>query len=319
MSRFRKSCVAATVLAGVLLLIAVERGWFAAEPTSRGKTVTEWLDRLVLYEYQTSPQGVEMVVRSPEDVARDPAVEALVRIGPRATPILVERLQERGQWDPKEGSSHRVKLWARWVWNRIRRGGQAQAPTPDRWSTFQRQRKNAAAYALLVLGTNANAGFARFMEAYAEAPKHESISGTPIPGPPVGVYPSTVVKMARATHLERRDEFVSEIHKGLQHTNAWCRIVAVQCVTAFPGKLGIWKDDVLKLTTDPDDRVQEAALLQLLQIVQQDKLLAILPASEIGRAATAVADYPANSERLRGLARTVSDLAIEKEKGLRKE
>jgi hypothetical protein len=313
MSRVKKASVVVIAVAAVaLFFVGVERAWFAAEPTSGGKTVTEWLDRLALYEYRTTARGVARVPRSPEHVARDPAVEALVSIGPKATPILVARLQERAQWDRSEGRLHPVKMWGQWLWNRFRRADMGRPPAPDRWSDFQRKRKNAAAYGLLVLGTNANAGFGRFLEAFAEASKHESVSGTQVPGPPAGIYPGDVTEMARKTHPQRRDELVSEIHNGLHHTNAWGRILAVQCISAFPEELARWKDDLLGLTTDQDDQVQEAALLQLLTLAQQDDLLAILPASEIGRAATAVAENPARSERLRGLAQTVSDLANEK-------
>jgi hypothetical protein len=50
MSRVKKVIIIVAAVAVALLFVGVERAWFAAEPVWRGKTVTEWLDHLVLYE-----------------------------------------------------------------------------------------------------------------------------------------------------------------------------------------------------------------------------------------------------------------------------
>ena len=73
MSRKVKASIVFAVLAVVLFFIGTQRAWFATEPAWRGKTVTEWLDRLVLYDFQTDATGTAMVPRSPERIATDPA------------------------------------------------------------------------------------------------------------------------------------------------------------------------------------------------------------------------------------------------------
>jgi len=307
MSRLARAIILLAVFAVVLLFVGSQRAWFAAEPAWRGKTVTEWLDRLVLYDFQTDATGTAMVPRSPERIATDPALEALLRIGPKATPILAKRLMERAQWDPNES---RAKLWGRWLWGRVRHATPASIPAPDKWSEFQRRRKNAAAFTLLALGTNAHAGFGSFMEAYATAPKHESVSGTRIPGPPVGVYPHLVAQLATEVFPERKGEIFAEILKGLQHTNAWCREVAIECVSAFPEQLPRWKRLLLQLSKDEDESVRLAALGELLMIVQQPELHDAMTPAEIELEAKAVTEDAAASSRVKELAEVVLKLAM---------
>jgi hypothetical protein len=162
---------------------------------------------------------------------------------------------------------------------------------------------------LVILGTNTSAGFGRFMEAYAAAPKHESIARTPVPGPPVGAHPNRVARMVKKTHPQRRQEMVAEISRGFQHTNAWCRVVALECVLELPEELGRWKKDLLRLTSDKDAMVREAALGQLLNIVQIKERRAVVPASDIWSAANAVVEDTNASQRVRELAGIVRKLA----------
>jgi hypothetical protein len=310
MSRVRKGIIAVAVVAVVLLIVGTERAWFAAEPAWRGKTVTEWLDRLVLYECRTNAVGISTIPRSPQRLARDPALAAILKMGSKATPILLQRLEERAQWDRAAGAVPRTKLWIRWGWDRLRHIV-ASPPAPAGWSEFQLARKNAAAFSLLALGTNANAGFGRLMEAYAAAPKHQSVSRTSIPGPPVGVYPSLVTRLAKQALPGREEEMIGDIMKGLQHTNAWCRVVAAECVWVFPEHLDRTKGLLLGLLQDEDELVREAALGQLLLIVQRPTLYEAVPPTEVAVAARAMIDDAASSERLKGLAETVLGLATE--------
>jgi len=169
MSRVKKASIIVAAVAVALLFMGIERAWFAAEPAWRGKTVTEWLDHLVLYEDRTTNGVLWVNPRSPEHLARDPALAAILKIGAKATPILVKRLQERADWHPAEGLPRRARLWMEWGWARLHHIA-ASPPAPEGWSRRQRARKDAAAFGLLALGKDANAGFGCLMEAYAGAP-----------------------------------------------------------------------------------------------------------------------------------------------------
>src|SRR5260221_11624623 len=102
MSRLARAGLVLAIFAAVLMIIGWQRAWFATEPASRGKTVSEWLDLLVLYDYQTNAAGAAEVPRSPQRIANDPALQALLRIGAKATPILIKRLTDRAEWDPSQ-------------------------------------------------------------------------------------------------------------------------------------------------------------------------------------------------------------------------
>src|SRR6266567_1616170 len=273
MTHSKKMIIAVVIAAAILLLIGLRGGWFATEPAYGRKTVTAWLDSLLLSERRPDSAGnVQVVLRSPEGVANDPALHALLKIGSNAVPILVQRIYDRAEWPREVGPIERMRMWGQWTLNRLRGRGPNQRPSPRNFSEFQRARKNAAGFALLALGTNANGGFTRYMEAYAAAPKHESIYGTKIAGPPVGSFSSDIVCIAKSALPQRRDEIFEEILKGLHHTNAWCRTVAIECVVEFPEEIAKWKNRLAELTQDEEPLVQEAALGGLILIVQKDEL-----------------------------------------------
>lgn len=147
------------------------------------------------------------------------------------------------------------------------------------------------------------------MEAYATAPKHESAWGTQIPGPPVGVYPLLVTGLAKRAFPERQEEIVEGLSQGLGHTNAWCRVVALDCMLEFPEQLGRWKKLLLQLPNDKDETVQEAALGNLLMIVQQQKFYAVMPPT--AQIASKVTAKATGSTRIKDLARSVHKLAAQ--------
>ncbi len=305
MNRPAKVTVILVFLAAVLVFVGWRQAWFSGEPAWRGRTVTEWLDRLALCEDRANAAGTQKMLRDPEKVARDPALEALRHFGPRATPLLVKRLQEPAQWDPAQNRISRARLWARWLWSGIRHASLAEPPWPAAWSEFQQNRKNAAGFALLALGTNAHAGFPCFMEAYAYAPKHQSVSGKSFEGPPVGAFPSLIARVANQSLPERRTEIAEGITQGLQHTNPWCRIVALKCVDGFSDQLGRWKSQILQLTADSDPLVQETALGILIDFVQQERTWAVMPPDQVATAAKNVINNPATSPRVKAVAKAL--------------
>lgn len=118
-----------------------------------------------------------------------------------------------------------------------------------------------------------------------------------------------MTQLARQALPERDEEMIGDIIKGLEHTNAWCRVVAAQCVGVFAEHLERIKKPLLSLIHDKEPLAREAALGQLLLIVQQPPLYEAVTPEEVAAAASAVIDDPGASERLKVLAETVLRLA----------
>lgn len=308
MNRSRRAFGVVTIITIVLAFIAWQLRWFSGEPTYRGRTVTEWLDRLTLYEHRKTADGGEVHLRPGGAVARDPALHALLTIGPKGVPTLLKRLADRAEWPSDISASKRCRMWIKWKWNAVR-GRRGDWPAFYEWSEPQKARKNAAAFVLLALGTNGGAGFTTYMEAYAAAPKFQSVYATGVAGPPVGSSSSMVTRSVINAFPDRRDEIRTAIFRGLEHTNAWCRIVAVECAREFLKEFLQHKDLVLKLIRDEDPVVQGATLGALMLAVQQPSFDSLMPPGETRAAAQAVADDPGNTERVRQMAETVVKLA----------
>src|SRR2546429_3431203 len=97
----------------------------------------------------------------------DRALRAWRIMGWTGVQVLVKRPSEPPLWKP----SDRLKAWLEWKWNQVRSRRAIPRPSPPNYcSHIQRARKMAAAFTLLALGTNANAGFTRAMEACTVAP-----------------------------------------------------------------------------------------------------------------------------------------------------
>jgi RNA polymerase sigma factor (sigma-70 family) len=298
---------AAVFLTGTTALVNYE---VTAEPSYGDKTVTQWLDQLPIIDWES------FSVLSPAAITNNPAYGALMKIGPRAVPVLVERLEDRADWPTETGPRERVGQWVSWTWERMRHSWSTPRPAPERFSRWQINRKHAAGLILLTLGTNANGGFGRYAHAYAEAPKGQSVYGTPLVGIPFGLFPYVCPKAALSVRPDRRGELIAGLQQSLGDTNAWGREFAVECVQCFPEELGRWKGRLGELARDSvgtgNAPVQEAALGYMMQVAQSDLLLAIMPASEILPVAEAVLADPKASPRIRDLAATVQSLAKEK-------
>ena len=276
---------AASVLlvSSVTTIVAVKAIY--GEPSYGGKTVTAWLDQLVLYENRPVPGGTEEVLRV-ENTLDDPSVRALLNLGPKAVPTLTKRLLDIPEPSP-----------AVWKISFKRR------PVPTTYPEFQRARKTAAGFALVALGKNDGGGYISFMETYARAPKIN------VTGPPVGVVPSTVMVLAKAIFPERRQEFIDDIFKGLEHTNAVCRQMSMECARKFPDELVKHRELLVRLTQDEDEFVQQATLGALILIVQNNPAPNLMPPSEIERIAEDVLQNPQTTARTREYANTLLKLA----------
>jgi hypothetical protein len=304
--RFSKALLLGLALAGTILGLDA---WWGREPSYQGRTVTAWLDRLVLYDQYTWSDGTIEVIRPATAVTNDLALHAVLGIGSNAVPVLCQTIKNRAEWSPDLTVLKRSARWWQWRWNQLRGAKGTQRPAPDRWAEGQRLRKNAAAFVLLALGTNAGAGFPCYMESYSQAPKQESIYGTPVIGSPVGCVSSLVVGLVDAAFPQRRGEMIAGIMEGLEHTNAWCRIVALESARVFPEALLRRKELLLKLTRDSDALVQETALGNLIEIVQRPALAPAMSAPEVRQAALMIAQDPNSSLRVRDFASNVIQIA----------
>jgi len=229
----RKRSLVFAALAVMMLLGFV---WQSREPSYEGKTVTEWLDRLVLYTYKQDPNlGTLQIDRTPEAIAADPAFHALMAIGPRGAPVLTQRISDPAEFPPEMPLSERLSIRWRWAWYRLRGPTHATFGVFGHWPETQKARKTAAAFTLVALGTNNHGGFIRFMEVYGTAPWFTSVYGaTNLVGAPEGFIPGEAVKLAYSVQPQVRDEIIAGVKQGLQHTNAICQSMAVDCARVIP-------------------------------------------------------------------------------------
>ena len=295
-----------SIIAVAIVLFLVGGVWLikrsVGEPSYDGRTVTEWLESLRFYTYETNSEGITGKLRSPEAIAADPAVRALSAIGPRAVPVLVQCISEPGEMPATMPRLDRLKHRLRWKL--------LSQPGPQGgWTELQRTRKTAAGFALLAVGTKEHGGFSRFMEAYAGAPQFTSVAGGKLSGMPVGVSSWSVVSAANAGLPERRLEISAEVMAALEHTNALYRQSALEAATVFPSDLLKRKELLLKLTLDESEYVKAAALGNLMRIALNPALRELMSLTEIRKAAEAVLEAPNTSERNQDTARNVIRIA----------
>jgi hypothetical protein len=228
--------VGLALLAIVVLVVAVWRiAWHDREPRHQGRTVTAWLDSLVLSTNETRRNGdVITVYRAPNEIVADPAFQALQTIGARGVRVLMKRIAEPAGYPPEMSRSERWSTRWRWTWYRWRGPTKATRPVSGSWPQTQTARKTAAALMLVALGTNSQGGYARLMETCAAAPRFTSVDGAKLAGAPLGFAPSSAVKLASSTCPQLRDEIVAGVMQGLQHTNPMCQSMAVDCARVFP-------------------------------------------------------------------------------------
>jgi len=264
-----KPAVKWAVAASVLLLAVMgwQRRWWAGEPATGGRTVTEWLDRMALFEAQrrmdrTGEQSF-FPVRAPAVVTNDPALRALVRLGPRAVPVLRQRLIEPPQ--PTTLALWRSRLDS--YWGRIRNLGRpapaVTAFSPSyRWS-FHRARQNAALTGLLALGRERGGGLRLALETLAAAGTNEYGNFV--------AYPGAALVTAVPGLPHRRAELAEDVFTLLSSTNALLRRLAAESAREFREELPDWKPTLIQLADeDADDQVRRAALRSLTSQLRGD-------------------------------------------------
>lgn len=221
----------------VLAAVVAVTSWYflIREPSHNGKTVTEWLDGLVLQTSRIEDNGdVTIHNRPTKEIAADPAFTALSAIGPRAVPVLLKHIKARANYPSDLDLKERLEMRWRWTWYRWRGPGKASRPTSGGWPKSQSDRKSAAAFALVVLGTNGHGGLPPLIEAYATAPRFESVYGGKMAGAPLGFTPSTAVELACAVRPQLRAELLAGVRENLLHTNGFYRTMATDCASVFP-------------------------------------------------------------------------------------
>jgi hypothetical protein len=155
---------------------------------------------------------------------------------------------------------------------------------------WQRQRKDAAGLILVALGTNAQGGFARYLEAYATARKPR------VTGPLLGVIPGDPARAGAGLSAELRAEVLAAITDGMKHTNGEIRRAAANAARAFPEEGQKWKPIFLRLTQDADQYAPQEALFALMRIPPDDDTM---------RAVEHITQDPTKSERTKEIARIV--------------
>jgi hypothetical protein len=256
-----KSALKWTAAALVLLLVVfgLQRRWWAGEPATGGRTVTEWLDSMALFEEwrqkDRTGQNTFHPVRDPAVVTNDPAVKALVRLGPRAVPVLKERLVD----PPRATFRQRVAGWLRWRWAQVRTfNNPPRGPpsAPHYLSSREEARKQAAALGLLAIGHEAGGGMGLLLATVAAAGTNQYGNFVAYPGLPLAT--------AVPGLPHRRVEMAEDVFALLSDTNAVLRRLAAESAREFREELPGWKPTMIHLADeDADERVRRAALWSL--------------------------------------------------------
>jgi hypothetical protein len=255
-----KWAAAASVLLLGVALIGLQQRWWGLEPATGGRTVTEWLDRMALFEAERrmdrTGENSFFPVRDPAVVTNDPALLALVRLGPRAVPVLRQRLIEPPQ--PTTLARWRNRLDS--YWERIRNLGRpvpaVTAFSPPYRSSFHRARQNAAMLGLLALRKENGGGLRLALETLAAAGTNEYGNFV--------AYPGTALVTAVPGLPHRRAELAEDVFALLSDTNALRRRLAAESAREFREELPDWKATLIHLADeDADDQVRRAALRSL--------------------------------------------------------
>jgi HEAT repeats len=246
----RKWFASALVLAVGLVLAGWWYGWFAGEPVYHGRTVTGWLDHMAIFDSlrrrdETHQNGFRFRL-SPQVVTNDPALRAILAIGSQAVPTLVKRVRQPPLIKPPIQS--RLESWASWAWRQLRTWKRFPHPAYRlRQSSYFEARADAAALALIALGTNAGGGMPRLMAAYATRPHY---------------YPWIGPLAAVSCLPQRHAEMIAGITAGLAATNTAFQWWAIELTRLFP-HWQRWRGKLFQLTGSPDAKVQSAALWAL--------------------------------------------------------
>jgi hypothetical protein len=226
------------------------------EPVYHGRTVTQWLDHMALFDemrrMDKSEEHSYRIPNKPEIVTNDPALRALLAIGPKAVPTLEKRLTEPPH-RPNPKSLQEIENWLIGKWGQLQ--GAAPPPSPPGYGdSFQLARKAAAGLGLLALGTNNNAGALRLIEIAAVMQSRGYRNSPDI---------SDSFRVAGSGLPERYAETVAGIVQGLNHTNAQYQATACSATQSFRTNLPVWKNKLIQIALGPPGDSSQWALWSL--------------------------------------------------------
>ncbi|HVR35736.1 MAG TPA: hypothetical protein VMS21_07785, partial [Methylomirabilota bacterium] len=263
MSRSRKTLLASVIVVTLLLVAAWQQGWFG-EPAHNGRTVTEWLDQLELPKPEVTSGGrLTYAPRSPEVIRNDPALQSLMAIGPEAVPVLIKIINAPVNWPEEIGRWERIQRGTKYRWSQVRGASPSQRDRPH-WTEKQLNRKQAAVFALIVLGRHPRVGFSRFLEPDAAPLVQETIYGTKLDYPTLSLsFTSPAVERAKTVYPEIEQGLFDAIQRGLKHTNPMSKIASMDAALALSRGNPAWKEPLVRLTGDTNHRVQIKAMWAL--------------------------------------------------------
>lgn len=254
------------LLSSVLLLLlgalAWWQGWFASEPVYHGRTVTQWLDAMAVYDEvrhrDETGESTFNTERKPEAIAADPALRTLLAMGPKAVPALKTHLVQvpraRPWW---QRLGHRsVEAWRRF-WDS---SYPAYSPLPPRYASLDEARSMSAGLALLALGTNRGGGMPALIEEFAQTNSSTNRLNREFPA-------QWSINYALTGFPELRTEMRHAIEESLTHTNTLYRRFAVRnaLVRHFPDDFPHWHPLLIRLAASDqeDPGVRDGAMFAL--------------------------------------------------------
>ncbi len=248
-----------------LTALAWWQGWFASEPVYHGRTVTDWLDAMAIYDEMRSSDETGQHSwndqRTPEAIAADPAMQALLALGPKGVPALRAVLRTPpappSRW---RQINHRFRvLWTR-LWDPTYPAYSPLSP-PAQYSSLEEARIMSAGLTLLALGTNHDAGLPVLFEEYTR--RYRSTSQPILPFP---AYRAIGTALSGLPQL--RAEMQEVIDKSLTHTDPLYRHFAARnaLLRWFPEEFPHWHPLLLLMAaSDQEDRmVRDGAMFALL-------------------------------------------------------
>lgn len=246
-----------------LAALAWWQGWFATEPVYHGRTVTQWLDAMALYddvrEWDRTPRVTFEAPQSPEAVAADPALHALLALGPKTLPALKAHLMEPPQpypwWDQL-----RYRLGT--VWMRFQDPNYPPFTSlPLQYTSHDDARSLSAALTLLALGTNRDGGMPVLMEDYIRESSSTNRTRRLFPN-------YRAIETAMAGLPQARQEIQDTIDGWLTHPNPLYRQFAAKNALAksFPTEFPRWRPLLMRMVASDqeDPEVRQGAMFALL-------------------------------------------------------
>ncbi|HTH47549.1 MAG TPA: hypothetical protein VMB21_08570, partial [Candidatus Limnocylindria bacterium] len=239
------------------------QGWFASEPVYHGRTVTQWLDSMAIYDElrnrDETGQSTFNTERKPEAIPADPALRALLALGPRAVPAL--RIHLTAPPSPRPWLQ-RIQHWGEEVWAKLRGvPSPVYFTLPRQYSSRDEARIRSAGLALLAMGTNRGGGMPAMIEEFVRDKASTNRASPEFPA-------QWAIDDALTGFPELRAEIRDALDGSLTNTNLRQRQFAVRNALArrFPEDFPRWHPLLISMVASEaeDERVRDGAMFALL-------------------------------------------------------